>query len=123
MYLNSIATWTGYRNRISDISMYTLRVIRPYNPWRRLHRFQLLTIGLFVGFVPVGSGLIALWGYNTLFPFCAVYGGVLLFFQDRAINWKCPRCQKPFLRKSGNGNAAPWRKHCGTCGLKHGSVN
>jgi hypothetical protein len=102
--------------------MYILRVIRPDDPWRQLHRCQWIVLGLFVGFVPVGSILIAGWGYTALFPFAAIYGGVLLFCQDRAINWKCPRCHKPFLRKHGNGYAMPWRKHCGNCGLKHGSL-
>lgn len=103
--------------------MYTLRIIRPDDPWKKLHQLQWTTVILFVGFVPVGSILISRWGYNVLFPFAAIYGGVLLFFQDRAINWKCPRCRKPFLRKHGNGNALPWRRKCGNCGLKHGALN
>ena len=106
-----------------DIDMYILRTIRPDKPWTKLRQLQWIMLGLFVGFIPVGHCLIMMWGSNVLFPFAAIYGGVFLFCQDRAINWKCPKCKKPFLRRRGNGTAMLWRRCCGNCSLKLGSLN
>ena len=88
--------------------------------WKDLYFLQFATVILFLGFVPIGTLVMKKWGYITVFPFASIYGGVLLFVQDRAINWKCPRCSKPFLRKNGNGIALPYRSHCGSCGLRNG---
>jgi len=101
--------------------MYTLRMVRPSSPWKQLHQFQLTTILFFLVFVPIGKLVIAEWGYNALLPFAAIFGGALLFLQDRAINWRCPRCSKPFLRKNGKDFALPFRRFCGSCGLRHGA--
>jgi len=101
--------------------MYTLRMVRPLSPWKQLHRLQIIPILLFLGFVPVENLVIKEWGQNTLFPFAAIFGGVFLFFQHKAINWKCPRYTQPFLRRNGKGFALPFRRSCGSCGLRHGA--
>lgn len=101
--------------------MYTLRMVRSTSPWKQLRLLQVTTVLFFVAFAPVGKLVITEWGDNLLFPFAAIFGGTLLFFQDRTINWKCPRCNKPFLRKNGRGFALPFRRFCGSCGLRHGA--
>lgn len=89
--------------------------------WGQLHRLQITIVVLFVCFIPVGDAVLAQWGSSMLLPFAGAYGGLTLFLQHQATHWKCPRCHKPFLRKNGNGFALPYRKQCGTCGLRHGA--
>lgn len=90
--------------------------------WTTLHRLQLTLALLFFCFVPVGSAVLHQWGSSMLFPFAAVYGGLVLFVQHQILHWKCPRCQKPFLRRNGSGWATLFRRQCGSCGLRHGAT-
>lgn len=76
---------------------------------------------MFLFFIPAGTFCEIQFGSSMLLPFAAVYGGVMLFLQDRAINWSCPACGKPFLRKKGTGLALLFRARCGNCGLQHGA--
>jgi len=113
--------WMAWQPAIPESTMYTLRVIRPSSPWRELHRLQGITAMLLLMFAPIGWMATHTWGEAVLFPFAAVVGGLLLFFEDRAINWKCPRCAQPFLRNKGKGFALPFRRACGNCGLRNGA--
>ena len=90
--------------------------------WSQLFQLQFIATFLFLGFAPIGDVLRKEWGPQVLFPFASVYGGTLLFVQNRAIVWKRPWCGRPFLRKGGRGFAAPYRSRCGSCGLRHGAT-
>jgi ribosomal protein S27AE len=88
--------------------------------WKELYELQTITFALFVFFLPTVGLAVQLFGSSALIPAASLYGGVLLFVQRKAIDWKCPHCGKPFLRSHGNGFALPFRNHCGACGTRRG---
>lgn len=91
--------------------------------WKELYELQIVTMMLLLGFVPTVGTAIEWLGSSALLPVASLYGGVLLFVQRRAIDWKCPRCRRAFLRTKGNGFALPFRSHCGNCGLRRGALS
>jgi ribosomal protein S27AE len=91
--------------------------------WKKLYELQGMIVALLLGFVPAVTIAVQTFGSAALFPAAGIYGGVLLFVQRQAIEWKCPRCGKAFLRARGEGFALPFRNHCGCCGLRRGAEN
>jgi predicted RNA-binding Zn-ribbon protein involved in translation (DUF1610 family) len=83
-----------------------------------LLQLQLAFFLLLAGFLPLGSLVVATFGPSLLFPFAAVYGGTVLFVQHRMMNWACPNCHRPFLRRGGTGLALLHRSRCGHCGYQ-----
>lgn len=98
--------------------MIIVNAAREYT-WRRLRQLQSLFVLLLLGFLPVGSLLLER-NESGLFLFAAIYGGVVLFVQHYMVNWKCPHCDRPFLRKKGTGPALIFRARCGNCGIGFG---
>lgn len=101
--------------------MLTIYTNRP-PAWKTLYGLEAANILLFAGFLPAVAAIVRVYGSSALLPAASVYAGIVLFVQRRAIDWKCPRCGKAFLRAPGNGFAVPFRTACGSCGLKRGSL-
>jgi len=93
-------------------------IVNPNQPdkWKPLLRLQLTFAFLFIAFLPIGTLVLKEFGGSALIPFAAIYGGIILFVQHCMINWKCPCCGKPYLRKNGTGFASLYRSRCGACG-------
>lgn len=91
--------------------------------WSGLLQLQLAFAALLAGFLPLGSLVVGAFGPSLLFPFAAVYGGTVLFVQHRMMNWECPNCHKPFLRRKGTGVARLHRSRCGHCGFRPGTLS
>jgi len=89
-------------------------IVNPKQPdkWKPLLRLQLAFAFLFVAFIPIGTLILKEFGSSALIPFAAIYGGVILFVQHCMIDWQCPHCNKPFLRKNGIGFASLYRSRC-----------
>ena len=89
--------------------------------WKQLYNLEGITLALFIGFLPAMKLGTDTLGGSALLPLASIYSGLLLFLQRKAIDWRCPRCGKAFLRRKGNGRGLPFRTHCGTCHLRRGS--
>lgn len=88
--------------------MLTLNLRRPPK-WRSLYELESITVAMLCGFVPFVGTAMEMFGSSFLIPAASIYGGVLLFVQRRAIDWKCPRCGRAFLRRRNSGFALPFR--------------
>ena len=100
--------------------MLTLNIRRTAD-WKSLYELQAVVVVLFLAFIPVVGAAVEFWGSAVMIPVAALHGGTLLFVQRKTIDWKCPRCEKAFLRNKGDGFAIPFRRRCGNCGLKRGT--
>lgn len=87
--------------------------------WRPLRQLQSIFVVLLLGFMPLGY-LVTSGSGTDVFIFAALYGGLVLFVEHQIVNWKCPHCKQPFLRRKGTGFALPFRMRCGNCGITFG---
>lgn len=95
--------------------------------WRRYRLFQILAVLAFVSFIPTSQYALP-WlkakGYiSSVNPVASwpayvvmmIPGGLFVFFFDRVLNWRCPRCQKSFFAKKWYSDVSV--RNCVHCGL------
>lgn len=91
------------------------------NGWGVLYDLEIATVMLLVAFLPAVGVVVAVFGAHALLPGASVCGGIVLFVQRQAMDWKCPHCGEPFLRRRGKGFALLFRACCGSCGIRRGA--
>lgn len=88
--------------------------------WRGLYLLQVITVMMFVA-LPFVGGAARLLGDRWFLPVMLVYG-VLWLNQGRLlIKWRCPHCERSFLRSDRSTVSMPFRLQCANCGFRIGS--
>jgi predicted RNA-binding Zn-ribbon protein involved in translation (DUF1610 family) len=87
--------------------------------WRSLYRLLVIQNLLFAGLIPLNA--LAMYWMGTSWYFLGVPYLLAWLFVGHLLNeWKCPGCQRSFLKRGQYGRTLPSRIRCVNCGLAMG---
>lgn len=90
------------------------------SPWDEYRKRRNLAWFVFLGYVPIvsGVGMLSMWLFSTFTPAFVVAIGWMVFFViagNLAVRFPCPRCGKWFFAKWWYHNS--FARRCVHCGL------